>query len=138
VQSASALEVTSAPRSGQSGRSPRSAGSSRSPSRRRHRNHRRTLVRRGAGRQNMGERPLGSADMDRCHTNSQDAGDPCRTVAVALAALSRRQQVALVQRRYHGLTYAEIATALHCSKAGARASVYAALRTPREHIGDRL
>ena len=76
--------------------------------------------------------------MDRSDTAGQDACDPCRAVAAALAALPPRQRIALIQHRCHGLTYTEIATNLHCSPAGARATVYAALRALRDHSGDRL
>lgn len=55
-----------------------------------------------------------------------------------VAALPRRQWVALVQRRYHDLSYAEIAATLCCSEEAARASVYEALRTLRVRFGDRL
>lgn len=54
------------------------------------------------------------------------------------ASLPCRQWVALVQRLYHGLSYAEIAATLRCSEAVARASVYEALRTLRVRFGDRL
>jgi RNA polymerase sigma-70 factor, ECF subfamily len=55
-----------------------------------------------------------------------------------VAALPRKQWVALVQRRYHDLSYAEIAATLCCSEAAARATVYEALRTLRVRLGDRL
>lgn len=62
--------------------------------------------------------------------------DQCRGVEAALAALPVGQRVALVQRRYRGLPYTEIAATLDASPAEARASVYAALRTLRNHVGE--
>jgi RNA polymerase sigma-70 factor (ECF subfamily) len=65
------------------------------------------------------------------------ASDLLREVEDFVAALPRRQWVALVQRRYHDLSYAEIAATLCCSEEAARASVYEALRTLRVRFGDR-
>ncbi len=71
-------------------------------------------------------------------TEKQDARGQCREVAAALTALPYRQRAALVQRQHHRLTYAEIASNLHCSPAEARASVYAAMRTLRDQLGDQI
>jgi RNA polymerase sigma-70 factor (ECF subfamily) len=64
--------------------------------------------------------------------------DLLREVEDVIAAVPRKQWAALVQRRYHGLSYAEIADILCCSEAAARSSVYEVLRTLRAHLGDRL
>jgi RNA polymerase sigma-70 factor, ECF subfamily len=66
------------------------------------------------------------------------ACDLLREVKDFVATLPRRQWVALVQRRYHDLSYAEIAATLGCSEAAVRASVYEALRTLRIRFGDWL
>ncbi len=67
-----------------------------------------------------------------------DARDLLREVETAVAALPPKQRVALIQRKHHGLEYAEIAANLRCSEAAARASVHEALRKLRERFGDRL
>jgi DNA-directed RNA polymerase specialized sigma24 family protein len=70
----------------------------------------------------------------RRRRNGRDARTPCREVASALAALPARQRSALVQRRYHGRSYAEVAVALQSSEEDARANVYAALRALRNRL----
>ena len=72
------------------------------------------------------------------HAAQLDARDLLREVEEAVAALPPKQRVALVQRKHHGLEYAEIAANLRCSEAAARASVHEALRKLRERFGDRL
>ena len=67
-----------------------------------------------------------------------DARDLLAEVEVFVAALPPKQRVALVQRKYHDLSYAEIAANLRCSEAAARASVHEALRKLRDRFGDRL
>ena len=66
-----------------------------------------------------------------------DAHDLLREAEAFAADLPLKQRLALVQRKYHGLSYAEIAVNLRCSEAAARASAHAALRTLRERFGDR-
>ena len=66
------------------------------------------------------------------------ACDLLREVEHFIVTLSRKQWAALVQRKYHDLSYAEIAATLGCSEAAARASVYEALRRLRIRLGDRL
>jgi RNA polymerase sigma-70 factor (ECF subfamily) len=61
-----------------------------------------------------------------------------REVDAFVAALPPQQRVALVQRQYHDLSYAEIVATLRCSEVVARASVHEAVRALRAHIGDRL
>ncbi len=57
--------------------------------------------------------------------------DLLREVAQAINALPPRQQAAIVQRKYQGLSYAEIAHSLNCSPDTARAHVYQGLRKLR-------
>jgi RNA polymerase sigma-70 factor, ECF subfamily len=49
-------------------------------------------------------------------------------VARAVEALPDQQRAALIMRKYQELSYAEIAAALECSEAAARANVYQALK----------
>ena len=72
------------------------------------------------------------------HTDRLDSHTLLQEVEECIAALPPQQRVALVQRQYHDLSYAEIAATLGCSEAVARASVYEAVRTLRAHIGNRL
>lgn len=67
-----------------------------------------------------------------------DARDLLAEVDAFVQALPTKQRVALVQRKYHDLSYAEIAVTLRCSEAAARASVHEALRKLRDRFGDRL
>lgn len=67
-----------------------------------------------------------------------DARDLLREVEVFLAALPRKQRVALVLRKYHEADYAQIAESLGCSEPAARANVHEALRKLRTSFGDRL
>ena len=46
----------------------------------------------------------------------------------AVEALPDQQRAALIMRKYQELSYAEIATALECSEAAARANVYQAVK----------
>jgi RNA polymerase sigma factor (sigma-70 family) len=52
-------------------------------------------------------------------------------VAAAVRRLPRKQQAALLLRKYQGLDYDDIAVALGCSPESARANVYQALRRLR-------
>ena len=72
------------------------------------------------------------------HAARLDARDLLREVDAFVAALPLKQRVALVQRKYHDLSYAEIAANLRCSEEAARASVHEALRKLRDRFGDRL
>ena len=67
-----------------------------------------------------------------------DARDLLVEVERFVAALPCKQRLALIGRKYHDLSYAEIAANLRCSEAAARASVHEALRKLRERFGDRL
>ena len=52
-------------------------------------------------------------------------------VAAAVEALPDQQRAALILRKYQGLSYAEVAQALECSEAAARANVYQAVKKLR-------
>ena len=78
------------------------------------------------------------SDAPADHAARLDGRDLLRAVEASVAALPPRQRVALVQRLFHSLSYAEIATSLGCSETAARASVYTALRTLRDRLGDRV
>jgi RNA polymerase sigma-70 factor, ECF subfamily len=59
-------------------------------------------------------------------------------VEAGVATLPPRQRVALVQRLFHHLSYAEIAASLGSSEVVARDCVYTALRTLRSRCGNQL
>ena len=67
-----------------------------------------------------------------------DGRDLQSEVAAFVAALPCKQRAALMLRLNHKLSYAEIAANLSCPAGEARATVYDALRSLREHVGDRL
>ncbi len=67
-----------------------------------------------------------------------DAQDLLRDVDAFVESLPLKQRLALVQRKYHDLSYAEIAQNLRCSESAARASVHEALRKLRARFGDRF
>jgi RNA polymerase sigma-70 factor (ECF subfamily) len=54
----------------------------------------------------------------------------------AVARLPRKQREAFVMRKFGGLEYEEIATALGCSSEAARAGVYLAMKKIRAEIND--
>jgi RNA polymerase sigma-70 factor (ECF subfamily) len=57
-----------------------------------------------------------------------------RVLAGALHRLSPRQRIALIQRKYEGLSYLEIAEVLGCSEETARAHVYQAMNKIRRGL----
>ncbi len=67
-----------------------------------------------------------------------DAGTLLREVEAFIEALPPKQRVALVQRKYLDISYAEIAGTLGCSEEAARRSVHEALRKLRDRFGDRI
>lgn len=67
-----------------------------------------------------------------------DAGDLLREVESFIACLPPKQRIALVQRKYLELGYAEIAAILNCSEEAARRSVHEALLKLRKRFGDRI
>ena len=67
-----------------------------------------------------------------------DARDLLTQVDGLVAGLPKKQRLALIGRKYHDLSYAEIAASLNCSEDAARANVHAALRKLRDALGDRL
>ncbi len=52
----------------------------------------------------------------------------------AIGGVSRRQRAAFIQRQLHGLSYRDVAAALGCSEAAARANVYQAVRRLRREL----
>ena len=67
-----------------------------------------------------------------------DAGDLLREVEAYIERLPPKQRVALVQRKYLEIGYAEIAATLGCSEEAARRNVHEALRKLRQQFGDRI
>jgi RNA polymerase sigma-70 factor (ECF subfamily) len=59
-------------------------------------------------------------------------------VEAFVARLPLEQRIALIQRKFHDLSYTEIAASLRCSEATARSWVHQALRALRDHFGERL
>lgn len=59
-----------------------------------------------------------------------------QAVRRAVEALPPKQRAALMQRRFHGLGYEEIARSLGCSAASARANVYQAMKKLRALLED--
>ncbi len=57
-------------------------------------------------------------------------------VAQAVEALPDQQRAALIMRKYQELSYDEIAGALDCTEAAARANVYQALKKLREQFDE--
>ena len=62
---------------------------------------------------------------------SESVRDQVRAVRRAVERLPGKQQAALVMRRYQGLSYVEIGTALETTPQAARANVYQAMRKLR-------
>ncbi|MDI3339641.1 MAG: RNA polymerase sigma factor [Sphaerobacter sp.] len=67
-----------------------------------------------------------------------DQRDLLERIADAIAALPLKQRLALTQRRFQGLSYAEIAEALGMSEEAARANVYQAVRKLRAQFAREL
>lgn len=57
-----------------------------------------------------------------------------RVLAKTVRALSPRQRIALIQRKYEGISYREIAATLGCSEQAARAHVYQAMDKVRRDL----
>jgi RNA polymerase sigma-70 factor, ECF subfamily len=74
----------------------------------------------------------------RKHVPHRGARNLHAAVEAGFATLPPRQRVALVQRMFHNLSYAEIATGLDSSEVVARCQVYDALRSLRTRIGNRV
>lgn len=78
-------------------------------------------------------------DLDRLPAHAAaalDHRDQMRAIAQAVNALPPKQRAALMQRQFQGLGYGEIAEALGCSEAAARANVYQALKRLRAMLSD--
>jgi len=67
-------------------------------------------------------------DLAQVAGNSNGAHDGVLHLKAAISKLPHNQREALVMRKFGGLEYAEIATALGCSADSARAGVYQALK----------
>ena len=67
-----------------------------------------------------------------------DAGDLLQEVETFISCLPPKQRIALVQRKYLELGYAEIAAILNCSEEAARRSVHEALLKLRKRFGDQI
>jgi RNA polymerase sigma-70 factor (ECF subfamily) len=68
------------------------------------------------------------AEAERFFPHAESSPDGVIGLRRALAALPGKQGKALMMRKFGGMEYAEIATALECSPESARASVYQALK----------
>jgi RNA polymerase sigma-70 factor, ECF subfamily len=94
--------------------------------------------RRGSERSGDAEQAAEVQGTSPGHTDRLDSHTLLREVEAGVATLPPHQWVALVQRLYFDLGYAEIAATLCCTEAVARAHVHEALRALRTRIGDRL
>ena len=75
-------------------------------------------------------RVIGDEELEpaRAPASSNGAHEGVIHLKAAISRLPHQQREALVMRKFGGLEYAEIATALGCSSESARASVYQALK----------
>lgn len=75
-------------------------------------------------------RVIGDEELDPAQvaSSSNGAHEGVLHLKAAIARLPHNQREALVMRKFGGLEYAEIATALGCSAESARAGVYQALK----------
>lgn len=101
------------------------------------------LKRRGreAGRTTplLPELPDADPSPDEVENPLQGAALQRETLAAVTEAVERlpaQQRAALILRKYHDLSYAEIAETLQCSKEAARANVYQALKRLRKELGE--
>ncbi len=90
------------------------------------RNRARDRMRRARVIANDGRDP--EAQAERFYPYADHSPDGVISLRRALAALPGKQGKALIMRKFGGMEYAEIATALECSPESARASVYQALK----------
>lgn len=72
------------------------------------------------------------------HAAELEARDLLREVERFVNALPAKQRIALILRKYHEMSYEDIAANLKCSEAAARANVHEALRKLRNGFGDQL
>ena len=77
-------------------------------------------------------------DVSRDDDGRLDAGTLLREVEAFIQTLPPKQRIALVQRKYLDIGYAEIAAILGCSEEAARRSVHEALKKLRSCFGDRI
>jgi RNA polymerase sigma-70 factor (ECF subfamily) len=67
-----------------------------------------------------------------------DARDLLEETERLVSKLPKKQRLAIIGRKYHDLSYAEIGELLGCSEAAARANVHEGLRKLRLALGERL
>lgn len=81
----------------------------------------------------MSSEPADSAHLELRASHQLNGGGPEGAIHLkrSIARLPGKQGQALMMRKFAGLEYAEIATALNCSAESARASVYQALKKLR-------
>jgi len=72
------------------------------------------------------------------HVSELETRDLLHEVEHYVTELPDKQRVALILRKYHEMSYPEIASNLKCSEAAARANVHEALRKLRECFGNRI
>ncbi len=72
------------------------------------------------------------------HAAGLDARDLLQEIKVFVEHLPPKQRIALVLRKFHGLGYDDVATALGCTEGAARTNVHQALRKLRDAFADRL
>ena len=74
------------------------------------------------------------ASSDPSPSRAQDTAAALAAMRAAIGRLPRRQRAAFMQRQLHGLSYREVAAALGCTEATARANVYQAVRRLRREL----
>ena len=72
------------------------------------------------------------------HASDLEAKELLRQVEHFVSRLPEKQRVALILRKYHEMSYGDIAMNLKCSEAAARANVHEALRKVKNCFGDRF
>lgn len=77
-------------------------------------------------------------DMPRDQDGQLDARDLLGEVQEYVDTLPPKQRMALILRKYHDMSYTEIAQTLHSSEPAARANVHQALRKLRDTFAHRL
>jgi RNA polymerase sigma-70 factor (ECF subfamily) len=93
--------------------------------------HLRRRKRAGAWRADADER---LASDEPSPEQAAERGARRRALAAAVEQLPAQQRAALVLRQYQGLGYDEVATALGCTEAAARANVYQAMKKLKEQF----
>jgi RNA polymerase sigma-70 factor (ECF subfamily) len=84
--------------------------------------------------------PIEDAELAMISDGKQDADEELgrkrivNDLACFIDSLPAKQRVALVQRKYEGLDYADIAANLNCSEEAARANVFQAIKKVKNHF----